>query len=363
MGKKILILETNAFNGHKRGGSYLQGDYYKKMFRQLGYGVELFIGRKNSSKYRRFYDVIRKIRGADYIVGFGTPLLAFYLQWLSFILNKKGIYCIDSIITSVQIIKDYLKRKVYPWKMIFENFKTILIYAVSDLLYPPAQKLITLASSKYILDKLKDSNINIEERKVLYPRIELGKIARTDEKDKSVVFYGTLFGGRGVIDLLHACNMLWKKKYHFTLIILGWPVIPIAKKILQGEIRSVDKKNIIFKSFVARPQEYVKNATVVVLPFRFPCAFQTPYTLLEPIAMGIPVITTDVGSHNEWVKDGETGLFCEVGDVKDIADKIEKVFTNRKLVKKITEGAYNLMKKRQSGKDPLIQTLSKLDSI
>lgn len=88
--EKILILETNAFNGHKRGGSYVQGDYYKKKLRQLGYKVELFIGKRNSSKYRRFYDVIRKIRDADYIMGFGTPLLAFYLQWLSFIFQKKG---------------------------------------------------------------------------------------------------------------------------------------------------------------------------------------------------------------------------------------------------------------------------------
>lgn len=360
--KKILILETNAFNGHKRGGSYIQGAYYEKKLGQLGYKVELFVGIRKGSIFRRLLLVLRKIKDADYIMGFGTPLLAFYLQWLSLIFNKKGIFCVDSIITSVQIIKDYLKKKIYPWGMIFENFNTLLSYKVIDVIFPPRNNLIVIASSKYIRDKLKNTKIHIGEKNYLYPKIVLSKRSKTNQQFKSVLFYGTLFRGRGVFDLVHACRILWEKNYHFKLIILGWPVIPMTKKYILQEINRQDRKNFILKEFVKKPENFIKRAAVVVLPFRYPCAFQTPYTLLEPMAWGVPVITTDVGSHHEWVKDGETGIFCKIGNIKDIADKIEKVLIDSQLAEKIAKGAYSLLKMRNGEKDVILQTLIKLEN-
>ena len=359
--KRILILETNAFNGHKRGGSYIQGEYYKKKLIKKGYDVELFVGRGKKSAYARFSDVIKKIREADYVIGFGTPLLGFYLQWLSFVFKKKGIYCVDSIITSVQIIKDYFKKRLFPWKMIFENYKALLLDIISKSFMPPKLNLVTIASSEYVRDKLSNYNIKTIERKYLFPRIPLSKRRTTNPKIKTVLFYGTLFRGRGVLDLVRACGLLWERNYKFKLIILGWPVIQLTKISLLKAIRSASRENIIIKGYVKRPKEYLLKATVVVLPFRYPCAFQTPYTLLEPMSLGIPVITTDVGSHKEWVKDGYTGIICEKENIEDIALKIERALNDGPLVRKITEGAYQMLQEKMKEKDLLMQTLKKLD--
>ncbi len=125
-------------------------------------------------------------------------------------------------------------------------------------------------------------------------------------------------------------------------------------------MRKEDKKRIIFKEKVERIIETIRKATAVVLPFRYPCSFQTPYTLLEPMGLGIPVITTDVGSHKEWIKHKITGLFCRRENIQDIAEKIELIFNNEALVKKITNNAYKLLEERYEEKDSLLDTLENL---
>ncbi len=52
-------------------------------------------------------------------------------------------------------------------------------------------------------------------------------------------------------------------------------------------------------------------------------------SFLEAMAAGLPVIGTPVGGIPDFLKDGETGLFCEVGNPKSIAQKVEKLLKDR----------------------------------
>ena len=174
------------------------------------------------------------------------------------------------------------------------------------------------------------------------------------------MFYGTLYRGRGIIDLVKACRILWDKQFQFNLEILGWPVEPFTKRTLLQEIKKKYKDKIILKEKVKNIYHYLRRVTVVVLPFRYPCSFQTPYTLLEPMGLGIPVITTNVGSHGEWIKHNNTGLICKKEDPMDIALEIETVFNNPLLVEKITHNAYVLLEKRFKKDDVLIDMFDNL---
>ncbi|MEK7464059.1 MAG: glycosyltransferase family 4 protein [Patescibacteria group bacterium] len=50
---------------------------------------------------------------------------------------------------------------------------------------------------------------------------------------------------------------------------------------------------------------------------------------VEAMAAGIPVIATPVGGIVDFLKDGETGLFCEVQNPKSIAQKVEKLIKDK----------------------------------
>ena len=78
------------------------------------------------------------------------------------------------------------------------------------------------------------------------------------------------------------------------------------------------------------------------------------------MGLGIPVITTNVGSHGEWIKHNNTGLICKKEDPMDIALEIETVFNNPLLVEKITHNAYVLLEKRFKKDDVLIDMFDNL---
>lgn len=202
--KKILIIETSVFRGRGRGGSFLQAKYYLDLLRQKGYSAELFIGNSEENQYIKRLDVIKKIRKADLVIGFGTPLLCSYLQWLCFLLGKKGIFCIDTYISSRDIIKDHLNRKIFPAKIIFSTIFSSLLNKIFMVFLPPKLNLVTLSSCRYILDKLKHTRLGNDENRFLYPKITFKKRVGAPNKPKTVLFYGTLYRGRGVVDLLNA---------------------------------------------------------------------------------------------------------------------------------------------------------------
>ncbi len=62
-------------------------------------------------------------------------------------------------------------------------------------------------------------------------------------------------------------------------------------------------------------------------------------TVLEANACGTPVIASNVQGLRDAVKDGETGLLYEYGNVNDLYSKILTLLTNRQLRERLTNGA------------------------
>ncbi|MDO8467165.1 MAG: glycosyltransferase family 4 protein [bacterium] len=71
-------------------------------------------------------------------------------------------------------------------------------------------------------------------------------------------------------------------------------------------------------------------------------------SFLEAMAAGLPVIGTPVGGIPDFLKDGETGIFCRVDDPKDLARKINLLIENKDLYKKISESGRVLVAKNYS---------------
>ena len=67
---------------------------------------------------------------------------------------------------------------------------------------------------------------------------------------------------------------------------------------------------------------------------------------IEAMASGIPVIATPVGGIVDFLKDGETGLFCEVKNPKSIAQKVEKLIKDKESRDYIVKNTLAMVKEK-----------------
>lgn len=69
-----------------------------------------------------------------------------------------------------------------------------------------------------------------------------------------------------------------------------------------------------------------------------------PYAVLEGALMKKPIISTDVGGLKELIVNGETGYLIDVGDYKDLANKINIFLDDKYKVEEIGKNLYEKVK-------------------
>lgn len=69
-------------------------------------------------------------------------------------------------------------------------------------------------------------------------------------------------------------------------------------------------------------------------------------SFIEAMAAGVPVIATPVGGIPDFLKDGATGLFCEVNNPKSIAEKVKIYLENNGLREKIIANAQKMVSEK-----------------
>jgi glycosyltransferase involved in cell wall biosynthesis len=69
-------------------------------------------------------------------------------------------------------------------------------------------------------------------------------------------------------------------------------------------------------------------------------------SFIEAMAAGLPVVATNVGGIPDFIRDEETGVFCNVRDLESIAEKIKLLMANGDLREKIKANSLSLVKER-----------------
>jgi len=68
-----------------------------------------------------------------------------------------------------------------------------------------------------------------------------------------------------------------------------------------------------------------------------------PYTLLEAMASGVPIVATHVVGIQDVVCDGKTGLLVQPGDVPGLKRAIGQILSNRELGVKLAQAGFELV--------------------
>lgn len=96
------------------------------------------------------------------------------------------------------------------------------------------------------------------------------------------------------------------------------------------------EKNVFFKGTVSDIKEALKYADIAVFP-----SYKEglPISLLEKMAVGLPIIVSDIPELTNIISNNENGLVFRKGDSNDLAKKIELLKLNKKLRIKLGEKA------------------------
>lgn len=90
-------------------------------------------------------------------------------------------------------------------------------------------------------------------------------------------------------------------------------------------------------------RENIENASLYILSSK---TEGMPNSLMEAMALGLPVISTDCpcGGPKTLIQDGVNGLLVPVGDVNAMAEAMEKVLSNEQFAEKLAKNALEIRK-------------------
>lgn len=148
---------------------------------------------------------------------------------------------------------------------------------------------------------------------------------------------------KGIREYLQACTLLKEKYPQVRCMLLG------ACEGIQDSIQASDLQAYVDKGIIEhfgetdRVADYYAQSSVYVLP-----SYRegTPRTVLEAMAMGRAVITTDAPGCRETVIDGENGFMVPVMDGQAVFEKMEQFVLHPELIEEMGKASYAYCKEK-----------------
>lgn len=145
----------------------------------------------------------------------------------------------------------------------------------------------------------------------------------TDRENPYLLFFGRLSAEKGVDTLLRAFDAaLPSLPQNMRLVVVGDGPDAADFKALASSLGCASRIEFAGYQTGGALQAYVEGASLAIASSRW--RENMPYSIVEALAAGTPVIGTDIGGIPELVDEGKTGFICEPGGVQSMADAISR---------------------------------------
>ena len=150
----------------------------------------------------------------------------------------------------------------------------------------------------------------------------------------------------GLDDLIRAVNfLLYKSGIKVKLLILGSGPDEFKLKTLAERLGVSEQVLFLGHVDYLELPQYLQLADVFIRPS---LSEGLGNAFLEAMAIGTPVIGTEVGGIPDFLTDQQTGLFCKVGEHSSIAQAVEKYIVHKDLYYKIQANGQKLVQEQYS---------------
>lgn len=182
---------------------------------------------------------------------------------------------------------------------------------------------LTVYPSRFIATKL-NVDPNLEKNYLALHNFITKTPKKNYEKQDYVLYFGRFSKEKGLGTLAKACKEL--------------PQIPF-KFAGSGELDYLLKdaaniENVGFQSGEALA-ELIQKARFTIIPSEW--YENCPFTVLESLYYGTPVLGADIGGIPELIQDGKTGMLFQSGNKEDLKEKILTLWQDSQGLSKMTE--------------------------
>jgi len=203
-------------------------------------------------------------------------------------------------------------------------------YDAVDLFISPSLFLANLTTKRITANKIR----------ILHNGIDVTKYKPCYTNNGYGLYFGRLSQEKGIETLLNAHAALTNP----------YPLKIVGTGPLDRELRS-SITNAVFLGYKTglELEDLIANAAFVIVPSE--CYENCSMVVLESMAYGKPVIGSRVGGIPEQIEDGKTGFLFEMGNVNELAAKIELLSTQPDLGVKMGQAARRKIKNEYSLED------------
>ncbi|HEY1769367.1 MAG TPA: glycosyltransferase family 4 protein [Chthoniobacterales bacterium] len=185
----------------------------------------------------------------------------------------------------------------------------------------------------------------------VYNGIEIDRFeqASVSRNRPEIISIGRLIEKKGFGDLIEACRLLLARDLDFHCEIIG-------EGPLEADLRAQIECAGLTKSVALRgpqPQSEIVRRLAQSAVFALPCVTQAdgamdnlPTVVMEAMAAGLPVVSTNLGGIPEMVRDGETGLIVAEHQPAELAAALARLLADRALAQSLGESGRRLAAER-----------------
>lgn len=160
--------------------------------------------------------------------------------------------------------------------------------------------------------------------------------AKPMPKEKRFLFVGRLIGDKGLRELLECARTMHRTHPDCAFDVVGY-FDPNPTAMKPEDLQPyMDEGAIVFHGYQENVLPYLEACYAFVLPSYHE---GTPRAVLEAMATGRPIVTTDVPGCRETVVDGENGFLVPAKDAKALQAACERLYAEEALAERMAQAS------------------------
>ncbi len=344
---KILIFNWQDKKNPLSGGAEVHLHEIFSRVAKSGHEVTLFCSSFKGAKKEEFIEGIHVIReGGRYLFNFRV----FYKYFTKF-RHEKFDVVIDDMNKIPFFTPLFVREPLYfivhhifnksiflevPWPIAFY----VYLMEKLGLFIGRWKKIRVIVVSPSTKKELIQKGFEADNIKIIYNCVDHNQY-QPDETKRNITpligYVGRIKKYKSIEHLIRAFAGLVRDNYNAELIIVGDGDNRLSLENLSKELGIA--KNIGFTGFV---DETTKVALIQKMWFEVNTSSKEGWglTVIEANACKTPVIASNVPGLRDSVRDGETGILYEYGNINELTEKIKFLLDDSDLLTKLSNNAY-----------------------